>query len=173
MRTADTDFSCPFLILQNITMMERNVSHMKVLLINGSPHEKDVPIRRSTRWKRCSGKTAWKQNWFPSAPIPFVDVLPAADVARKAPASFLIWSMRSHPSSGVLTVWLSAVRCTTHRQMPLVALLDQLFYSTPFDKTMKVGAAVASARRGGLTATFDELNKYFTISGMPVAAGQY
>ena len=40
MRTADTDFPCPFLILQNITMMERNVSHMKVLLINGSPHEK-------------------------------------------------------------------------------------------------------------------------------------
>ena len=38
---------------------------------------------------------------------------------------------------------------------------------------MKVGAAVASARRGGLTATFDELNKFFTISGMPVASGQY
>lgn len=55
----------------------------------------------------------------------------------------------------------------------LVALLDRLFYSTHFDKTMKVGAAVASARRGGLTATFDELNKYFTISGMPVASGQY
>lgn len=55
----------------------------------------------------------------------------------------------------------------------LVALLDRLFYSTPFDKTMKVGAAVASARRGGLTATYDELNKYFTISGMPVAGGQY
>ncbi len=55
----------------------------------------------------------------------------------------------------------------------LVALLDRLFYSTSFDKTMKVGAAVASARRGGLTATFDELNKYFTIAGMPVAAGQY
>lgn len=55
----------------------------------------------------------------------------------------------------------------------LVALLDRLFYSTRFDKTMKVGAAVASARRGGLTATFDELNKYFTIAGMPVASGQY
>lgn len=55
----------------------------------------------------------------------------------------------------------------------VVALLDRLFYSTPFDKTMKVGAAVATARRGGLTATFDELNKYFTISGMPVASGQY
>ena len=55
----------------------------------------------------------------------------------------------------------------------LVAVLDRLFYSTHFDKTMKVGAAVACARRGGLTATFDELNKYFTISGMPVASGQY
>lgn len=55
----------------------------------------------------------------------------------------------------------------------LVALLDRLFYSTRFDKRMKVGAAVAAARRGGLTSTFDELNKYFTISGMPVASGQY
>ena len=55
----------------------------------------------------------------------------------------------------------------------LVAFLDRLFYSTHFDKTMKVGAAVAAARRGGLSAAFDELNKYFTISGMPVASGQY
>ena len=47
----------------------------------------------------------------------------------------------------------------------LVALLTRLFYSTPFDKTMKVGAAVVAARRGGLSATFDELNKFFTISG--------
>ena len=55
----------------------------------------------------------------------------------------------------------------------LVAFLQRLFYSTPFDKTMKVGAAVVAARRGGLSATFDELNKFFTISGMPVAASQY
>ncbi len=55
----------------------------------------------------------------------------------------------------------------------LIAFLDRLFYSTPFDKTMKVGASVVAARRGGLSATFDELNKYFTISGMPVASGQY
>ena len=50
----------------------------------------------------------------------------------------------------------------------LIAFLDRLFYSTHFDKTMKVGASVVSARRGGLSATFDELNKYFTISGMPL-----
>ena len=55
----------------------------------------------------------------------------------------------------------------------LTAFLTRLFYSTPFDKTMKVGAAVVCARRGGLSATFDELNKFFTISGMPVASSQY
>lgn len=55
----------------------------------------------------------------------------------------------------------------------LIACLDRLFYSTPFDKTMKVGASIACARRGGCSATFDELNKYFTISGMPVASSQY
>ena len=55
----------------------------------------------------------------------------------------------------------------------LVATLDRLFYSTPFDKTMKVGASVVICRRGGATATFDELNKYFTISNMPVVPSQY
>ena len=55
----------------------------------------------------------------------------------------------------------------------LISFLNRLFYSTSFDKTMKVGAAVAVARRGGTSTTFDELNKYFTICGMPVASGQY
>ena len=55
----------------------------------------------------------------------------------------------------------------------LVAVLDRLFYSSHFDKTMKVGASIACARRGGCSATFDELNKYFTISNMPVASSQY
>ena len=55
----------------------------------------------------------------------------------------------------------------------LISFIDRLFYSTPFDKTMKVGASVVSCRRGGNTATFDALNKYFTICGMPVASSQY
>ena len=55
----------------------------------------------------------------------------------------------------------------------LVALLDRLFYSNHGDKRMKVGAAVVAARRGGLSATFDQLNKYFTICGMPIASSQY
>lgn len=55
----------------------------------------------------------------------------------------------------------------------LVACLTRLFYSTRFNKTMKVGASVAVARRGGCSATYDELNKFFGIAGMPIAASQY
>lgn len=55
----------------------------------------------------------------------------------------------------------------------LIACLDRLFYSTSFDKTMKVGASVVCARRGGCSAAFDELNKFFTVSNMPVVSSQY
>ena len=55
----------------------------------------------------------------------------------------------------------------------LVSFLDRLFFSTFFDKRMKVGASVVNARRGGCSTTFDVLNKYFTIAGMPIAASQY
>lgn len=55
----------------------------------------------------------------------------------------------------------------------VLSFLDRLFSSTQFDKSMKVGAAIAVARRGGTTATFDVLNKYFTISNMPIAPSQY
>lgn len=55
----------------------------------------------------------------------------------------------------------------------LISFLDRLFYSTSFDKTMKVGASIAVCRRGGASTTFDELNKYFTISNMPVVSSQY
>ena len=53
------------------------------------------------------------------------------------------------------------------------AFLDRLFFSTRFDKTMKVGAAAVVCRRGGASASFDRINKYFTISGMPVAFSYY
>ena len=55
-----------------------------------------------------------------------------------------------------------------------IAFMDRLFFSTlGVDKTMKVGAAVVTCRRGGNTASFDVLNKYFTMTGMPVASSQY
>lgn len=55
----------------------------------------------------------------------------------------------------------------------LIAFLDRLFYSASYDMSMKVGASIVTARRGGCSATFDELNKYFTISGMPIVSSQY
>ena len=55
----------------------------------------------------------------------------------------------------------------------LIALLDRLYYSTRFDKSMKVGASVVCARRGVCSATFDQLNKFFTISNMPIASSMY
>lgn len=55
----------------------------------------------------------------------------------------------------------------------LMSAVQRLFYSTHFDKSLKVGASVVSARRSGCTATFDELNKFFTLSNMPIASSQY
>ncbi|MBD5354547.1 MAG: flavodoxin family protein [Bacteroides sp.] len=57
----------------------------------------------------------------------------------------------------------------------VLSFLDRLFYSTSgvIDKTMKVGAAVVSSRRAGSTGAFDEINKYFTISSMPIVASTY
>ena len=60
-----------------------------------------------------------------------------------------------------------------HANGGLLAFLDRLFFSTPFDKAMKVGAAVVSSRRAGSTSAFDDVNKYFTISGMPIASSTY
>ena len=55
----------------------------------------------------------------------------------------------------------------------MISLLDRLFFSTHFDKSMKVGASVISSRRAGSTSAYDEINKFFAISGMPIASSQY
>lgn len=147
---------------------------MKVLLINGSPHrngntaaalqemtkvfsaegiETEIlhigqkPVRGCIACGGCAGKGA----------CVFDDVVNEAAPKFEACDGLVVGS----------PVYYASANAT------LIAFLDRLFYSTPFDKTMKVGACVAAARRGGLTSTFDELNKYFTISGMPVASGQY
>lgn len=60
-----------------------------------------------------------------------------------------------------------------HANGTLLSFLDRLFYSTRFNKCMKVGAAVVSSRRAGSTSAFDDINKYFTISGMPVVSSTY
>ena len=60
-----------------------------------------------------------------------------------------------------------------HANGTIISFLDRLFYSTHFNKTMKVGACVISSRRAGSTSAFDEINKYFTISKMPIVSSSY
>ena len=147
---------------------------MKALLINGSPHEKGCTYTALEELAKTleaegieteivqAGHTAHSCNACASCKKTFRCVyddlvnetapkLAEADaLAIGAPVYF------ASPAGGA------------------IAFMDRLFYSTPhINKTMKVGAAVVSCRRGGNTASFDVLNKYFTITGMPIASSQY
>ena len=147
---------------------------MKVLLINGSPHKEGSTFTALSEMVKefndngieteiihignmaIRGCIACK-SCFKNGKCVFNDIV--NEVAEKF-----------KESDGIVVgspVYYASANAT------LIAFLDRLFYSARFDKTMKVGASVASARRGGLTATHDQLNKYFTISGMPIASGQY
>ena len=147
---------------------------MKVLMINGSPHGKG-----STYTALHEMETVFQENGIETEIVSVgnQDVrgcIACFSCREKGKCAFNDVVNELAPkfeqAEGLVVgspVYYASANAT------LIAVLDRLFYSTGFDKTMKVGAAVASARRGGLTATFDELNKYFTISGMPVASGQY
>lgn len=147
---------------------------MKVLMINGSPHVKGntaVALEEMRKVFEAEGVETELLHignkdirsciacgtCFKKGSCVFEDEVNAAAEKFKACDGLVVGS----------PVYYASANAT------LVAFLTRLFYSTPFDKTMKVGAAVVAARRGGLSAAFDELNKFFTISGMPVASGQY
>lgn len=147
---------------------------MKVLLINGSPHEagntaaaldemeaifrhEGIEVTRVSIGKECVRGCIACYNCYKTGKCIFDDVVNRIAPLFEACDGLVVAS----------PVYYASANAT------LVACLDRLFYSTHFDKRMKVGAAVAAARRGGLTSTFDELNKYFAISGMPIASGQY
>ena len=149
-------------------------NHMKVLMINGSPHAKgntylalqemagifktqgieteilhigNKPVRGCIACRGC----------FEKGVCVFDDIVNETAAKFEACDGLVVGS----------PVYYASANAT------LVAFLTRLFFSTRFDKTMKVGASVVVARRGGLSSAFDELNKFFTISGMPVASSQY
>lgn len=147
---------------------------MKVLLINGSPHSKGNTALALSEMEKIFAENGVEtetihvgnkavrgciacQHCYQAGKCVFDDIVNETAPKFEAADGIVIGS----------PVYYASANAT------LIAFLDRLFYSTGFDKTMKVGAAVAVARRGGTTATFDELNKYFTISGMPVASSQY
>lgn len=147
---------------------------MKVLIINGSPHrDGNVSVAIKELKKIFEAEDIWVENieigikritgclgCYECGKIGkcIIDdiVNDAADKLKEADGVIIASPVYYASPNGTL-----------------ISLLDRLFFSTKFDKRMKVGAAIAVARRGGCSATFDALNKYFTISGMPVVSSQY
>ncbi len=147
---------------------------MKVLLINGSPHENGNTALALREMDKVFAEQGIETEWIHVGNVAVRGCMGCQacyklgkcamdDIVNEVAEKFC-------ECDGMVVgspVYYAGANGT------LTAFLDRLFYSTRFDKRMKVGAAVVAARRGGLSSTFDQLNKYFTISGMPVASGQY
>ena len=147
---------------------------MKVMIVNGSPHAKGNTFLALDEMRKVFSTDGIESELVQIGHLPVRGCIACYnckkngkcvfdDVVNKTAALF-------EACDGLVVgtpVYYASANATT------VAYLDRLFFSTSFDKTMKVGAGVVVARRGGLSATFDELNKYFTISGMPIASSQY
>lgn len=147
---------------------------MKVLLLNGSPHAKGSTCTALREMETVFHRQGIETELIQVGHLPVRGCIACGGCRKAGKCVFddIVNTLapKFQEADGLVVgspVYYASANGT------LVSVLQRLFYSTGFDKTMKVGAAVASARRGGLTATFDELNKFFTISGMPVASGQY
>lgn len=147
---------------------------MKVLIVNGSPHPKGntaIALREVQKTLEENGiGTSWidigNQDIRGCIACNFCKKNGRCvfnDLVNESAALF-------EEADGIVvgsSVYFAQANAT------LSAYMTRLFYSTSFDKTMKVGAAVAACRRGGASAAFDQLNKFFTISQMPVVSSQY
>ena len=147
---------------------------MNVLLINGSPHANGNTAVALREMERIFQENQVKTEWIQVGNKDIRGCVACYGCTKKGACVFDDLVNETAPKfeacDGMVIgspVYYASANAT------LVAFLHRLFYSTPFDKRMKVGASVVAARRGGLSATFDELNKFFTISGMPVASSQY
>lgn len=154
--------------------MENENKKLKVLLLNGSPHEdgstftalKEVMESLENEGIECELVQLGKER--ASGCVACYACSKLKKCAFDDIVNILAEKLRE--ADGVV------IGAPVHYASPagtLISILDRLFYSSRFDKSMKVGASVVSARRGGCTASFDVLNKYFTISGMPVASSNY
>ena len=147
---------------------------MKVLLINGSPHAKGNTYLALREMEQVFAAEGVETELIHVGNKDIRGCIACKSCREKGVCVFkdlvIVAAPKFEACDGLVVgtpVYYASANAT------LIAFLDRLFYSTGFDKTMKVGASVVVARRGGLSATFDELNKYFTISGMPVASSQY
>ena len=147
---------------------------MKVLLINGSPRAKGNTYLALKEMEAVFAEAGVETELIHVGHLPVRGCIGCRQCAQEGKCVFDDVVNETAPkfeaADGVVIgspVYYASPNAT------LMAFLQRLFYSTRFDKTMKVGASVCAARRGGLSATYDELNKFFGISGMPIASGQY
>ena len=147
---------------------------MKVLLINGSPHSKGNTFIALKEMDKIFQENKVETELIHIGNKAIRGCIACGSCRKTGKCVFdaevNVTAPKFEEADGIVVgtpVYYASANAT------LVAFLDRLFYSTGFNKTMKVGASVVVARRGGLSATFDELNKYFTISGMPIASSQY
>ncbi len=147
---------------------------MKVLMLNGSPHQKGNTYIALHEMEKVFAKEGVETEIVQVGSQMIRGCIACGSCMEKGRCVFDDLVNETAPAfeacDGLVVaspVYYASANAT------LIAFLDRLFYSTHFDKSMKVGASVVAARRGGLSATFDELNKFFTISNMPVASSQY
>lgn len=155
-------------------IMERKRRKMRVLMINGSPHANGNTYAALHEMEKIFGQEGIEAEIVHIGNKDIRGCIGCGSCMEKGKCVFddavNETAAKFEACDGLVVgspVYYASANAT------LVAFLTRLFYSTGFDKTMKVGASVVAARRGGLSSTFDELNKFFTISGMPVASSQY
>ena len=147
---------------------------MKVLLINGSPHQNGCTARALQEVATTLNKENIETEIINVGHLAIRGCIACGSCYKNGKCVFddvvNEMALKFKEADGLVIgspVYYASANGT------LISFLDRLFYSSNFDKTMKVGASVVSARRGGNSATFDELNKYFTITSMPIASSQY
>lgn len=147
---------------------------MKVLMLNGSPRANGNTARALEEMKRVFEEGGAEVEIIQVGNKPVRGCIACGKCAEKGSCVFEDLVNETAPkfeSCDGLVIASPVYYASANGS--LIAFLDRLFYSSHFDKRMKVGASVAVARRAGTTATFDQLNKYFTICGMPVASSDY
>ena len=147
---------------------------MKVLLINGSPHQNGCTATALKEIEAVFAGEGIETEWVQVGQADVRGCMACRSCSKTGKCVFddLVNEIapRFEKADGIV------IGSPVYYASPngnLLSFLDRLFYSTSFSKQMKVGAAVVSCRRGGNSASFDVLNKYFTISGMPVASSTY
>ena len=146
----------------------------KVLVLNGSPHEKGTTRRALDEIVRVLGEEGYECEIHTLGALraPGCSACGGCRKLGKCIIDDCVNELAEKLASADGVILASPVYYASPSGA-FLAILDRLFYSSGYDKSMKVGASVVAARRGGCSASFDALNKYFTISGMPIASSYY